>query len=1827
MVQLPNGRTPGSPSNPFLPGLGIGAISQAHRLVQEVNNQIAKAASDASAQGVPSSMIPAHPQYDRPMTVDEANQRIKAYYNSLPAKNNVDEVLKKLYEETLDDNKSAPKPPVVPIAAHYDTAKANALINDYVKQLSAAAVTYSISSPISDIQKQLKSAGIKTFPPVPKQTTYTDEKSATAALTAYTQAAQKLLNGVSSQKVAPAATVYDISANLKSVQNQLKVYKVAAPPMPVTKYSTQAAAQKALDLYVAKSNAALQKAGKSTTAKQAVQTTTYSIASNIKQIQQQLKTYKVVFPPAPKTLTFSSQSAAQSALNLYISQSNAALKKAGKATTATKQTTTQYYDVDSSLKSIYNAFISKGGSKSSLSLPSYKTSITSKSQADKIISDYLAKANKALPAAKSTSASAIGTGPKVTMAPGRYGSEFGMTLSQYNQFVKDNTGKAASDTESPGDWMARVYEQAHPLPTNIDPARTSGYKFVSQLNSAQKAGMLEYFERYDKTGMDEYQYRAKFGLDLRTTSGTYVPVTYGSYGHSVNTAPIGSGDIKLAAQSKQIINSNGSTGKATLVAAATPVTQVKLSPGTSALVKLQNLQKIYEAQNPGTVITKQGTVIKQVVAVGNKSSGVSKQYTVPTLEAADVTKQQASLQYQEKLAGTWKPAAIEDKVMVQKEEAAAQALRAQNELLANYKAPLDASGRKINPIQAQGSAGTGTADVRVIDTYDDGRIRAISGNADYYTEAAKQLAAQQALITPSSERTEAKMNMDLKASSAEMGFKEHNLELQKSDNIIVSSLAKLEAMTDPYIDNIGTSIVKALEPETRMGQIAQKAAKGQTLTEREYKDLQKYTGIGTKQEYSKFTRTVDDLFSDKGVNVAGFPISLSTVVPNVKIPILNWQTDSESIGKSVAYLESLAWTGATKAEKALIFPQVNSAASKLISNGVDALEHVNVGSKGQPLLVMGGTNEFTKNTIDSFVNLPKILPAAAISLNKSPQLIASALKESEFLIRNPGNIAPTAAYGTVGMASGMTVNFNKDPAGTALSFYLQGKEIELALKTLNDMGKVASLGGSLTGIVDRSTKLVEANPMKTDLIPLRSKGALIDILKSGEEISGSRAIPLSAGDAIRLNIPSSPGETINGIPIASTKGVMFSPDVGSTSVVGKGFLTDAFNFNKNKVGTLKSLEMLGKQTASAIKSNNPYALNDLMKTMSDRAAFKVSPRLTARVLKVKGIQTVKLPTELEKSILTSIKEKGNFVEHYSKWEKLAQEKANSTGRPVAIPAPKAASGYLEQESEFTVIFPKDANMVSKLDRFGNSTYYKIANKNFGGLTKEGYPVLNVGFGEMKKPLSALESLGKNIKYNTSIGVDKYGVFNKNDQFAANLIAIERDSQLNGKSTYYEGSFETGKHGVEHTTNVQANIQSLKLLNDLAADNTYLSDLGKYHDITKIGAHDQPYGGPHAVSGARAIKSGQIPSLVGKDLKYLQSLADDIAKHTEIKPLNIRNPVSGLKTSVLSRPSIEAKALANADRMDLTRFDMKVDESKLFRLNGSTIGDINKSLRLAETAVRESRLMTDASAELLPIKQVKSFHGYEFSDISNGGYAKSLSKLEGLSKYNLGESEYGLKAARSGVKLSTAGKYAISKSDRGVKPSGTAVNYNTGKSDRRVTPNTSRYVNSVKESSYTFAESVRQLNKLSDSYIYENAERGSKVTAYGYNGKGEYHPVTYNPKTGKYQYTPGKYQSVSGQYSAAKPYKAGSSPYKTSKGSYSATKADYSAKSGSYTPTKIKSNPYGTPGKGTNTLPPSQQPVKYKKNEYMKDQLAKKILNEQKTMMRLIGNKLGLSYLI
>ena len=362
-------------------------------------------------------------------------------------------------------------------------------------------------------------------------------------------------------------------------------------------------------------------------------------------------------------------------------------------------------------------------------------------------------------------------------------------------------------------------------------------------------------------------------------------------------------------------------------------------------------------------------------------------------------------------------------------------------------------------------------------------------------------------------------------------------------------------------------------------------------------------------------------------------------------------------------------------------------------------------------------------------------------------------------------------------------------------------------------------------------------------------------------------------------------------------------------------------------------------------------------------------------------ETDTLPGGIKSRVAKSLSETGRFTEEIDKIYDDAKAQSVETGKRVAVPTPKQAEGWLEAENESAMVAKGKAR--------------EITSKKFIGTTDKGVRIYKETTGaEVDTTKGILDRLSENRKYNMDLGLsEKYTIYNMNHLKFYAHEADARLGELYGDELSRPGAYEGGSHGPTHTGNVsETMIENTKVkipesyFKGEATPAVYKEWLGRIHDVTKVGAKENPKI-PHALSASEAVRRGLI-----KDKNFnsfynsltkegQQAFTKAISEHTTIKPVNryliteldlihkspkytyaideagnviikkgtndvyhlgsdLKHPVKsivgrvetlmeGIKTSVVDRPSKISKSLANADRADLSRFGIKPLKRMMF----------------------------------------------------------------------------------------------------------------------------------------------------------------------------------------------------------------------------------------------------------------------------------------------------------
>lgn len=337
---------------------------------------------------------------------------------------------------------------------------------------------------------------------------------------------------------------------------------------------------------------------------------------------------------------------------------------------------------------------------------------------------------------------------------------------------------------------------------------------------------------------------------------------------------------------------------------------------------------------------------------------------------------------------------------------------------------------------------------------------------------------------------------------------------------------------------------------------------------------------------------------------------------------------------------------------------------------------------------------------------------------------------------------------------------------------------------------------------------------------------------------------------------------------------------------------------------------------------------------------------------------------------------------YDTYTQLAYEKsAASGGAPVAIIAPKKASGYhLGMKEAMGAPFESEVYMVSAREVGGvvtPSDMIRITSRDFKGYAygPTGAKVVEVGVeGIHGTPRTGIvETMRENAAYNRDTFNSYYSPYptlfslniggtkiQRGWYNAAVQDAVLKAHEMYGEPGYWAPKGYYGQHGYEHSVAVAENIRGIisrspeteARLGGAASAERYANVMGLSHDIAKIGeAESQPY--THAFITAEAMRSGQLQTSLGTTTYNrlfggisradIIETSKAVSEHTQIQPMrspslrevvshprSALQPVLGLISEAIWRPGTAGRTLATADRLDIGRVGMTVRESKLFR---------------------------------------------------------------------------------------------------------------------------------------------------------------------------------------------------------------------------------------------------------------------------------------------------------
>lgn len=1223
----------------------------------------------------------------------------------------------------------------------------------------------------------------------------------------------------------------------------------------------------------------------------------------------------------------------------------------------------------------------------------------SQANAQAVVDSYLTKVNKALESkAASTSAAVAKTTATIDTAAlqknvntaldsiASQAAVYGVSVAKPSL-----TGLTVANAQITVDsYLAKVNNALAQVPppaiTNVDPQKSSGYSFKYTMSHAQQNKYLRENETYKQQGkpqLTEYEFRKANGITTETLSegrytapkitrnkysaagtGSSMKVTKDTGNSGTKHAPVGSGDIKL----QQIkVNTSGITGAVKKV-------------GTAE----------YNAKlRPGQIQLKDGSWVNQVQKVGgNAGKGeIRVNVTTPTALAD----------------------ARNDAIKARKE---AEAIR-------NAYVPVkDKSGRIIDAIQVKSAANTGEGAVSVQkrqilrDKKGDItgiKILASSGSAREIKNelnAAKRIA--KVAITDRTSALDQKAILSARekiASRMYTGEKIRYLsDLRNADTTANRRLKTFTAAQSKYytVDQKAFDReLKNIEKETKGMSEAQKK---KYLLERAKTDIPttgRASDLWTKLNSDIFTGEIDkglitggsvkyaksgsadvmDNISRKqmsGEPLTATEVSLLTAVNNGYKPSTTVKEFVNVIGKVTGktqkYLEKNLETRTAKDYSGLR----NEKVSTKLAGYVNSVRNAAIAVPGMVGGFAGGVAQAAEYT-----------GREAKTAIKSGSV--TGVKQAAF------NVGLSATLVASNMGRGSVKQYKEDPVEFVATLALTQAVLGGAGKGISKTNKyVKTQTGIKRGTIRKQT-------LGSEIIPYKEVGSTLDKMRAGEQIEGMHATVFRTkkGKKVFTNEPGhNPSYAEPGT--FGHKGRFSTVSDGIVEPFGEFFLTKRKSITPEFISDrLKPISKVtnpitGKvskvlKAELAKQSSKPVTLTDKaiswsgkqLKQNYEKNYTKFMTRSARKgekiVYKVSG-DPVKLTEAQWEKVFTKFKREGNFWTEYEKIQKIAQKQADKSGKPIATPSPKTALGDIEAESEVWWVFPKKGSKITSSQKIGK--------------TEKGVDIVEVRYGNQAPIVrkSVSQRMKENREYNKQVFKALDGKkYNLNHLKSYASDANRRLGELYGGKTTRPRAFEGGRHGKLHTEQVGKNVASQTAKG--AEGMEYW--LGVMHDVTKIGEYETA-GIPHAVAAAEVIKRGMITDARFNTFwnslskRNQSAFVKAIGEHTTIKPLNkhlitevslkdLRHPIKdlkdrvetlkeGVKTKVRDRPSEMSKALANADRMDLTRFGIKPQKRKMFDLKANKpSGKAVKSPSKVKTAEERIKLIEQ---KIKPNKSVK-----------------------------------------------------------------------------------------------------------------------------------------------------------------------------------------------------------------------------------------------------------------
>ena len=483
-------------------------------------------------------------------------------------------------------------------------------------------------------------------------------------------------------------------------------------------------------------------------------------------------------------------------------------------------------------------------------------------------------------------------------------------------------------------------------------------------------------------------------------------------------------------------------------------------------------------------------------------------------------------------------------------------------------------------------------------------------------------------------------------------------------------------------------------------------------------------------------------------------------------------------------------------------------------------------------------------------------------------------------------IPPMAVASATAVGTGMWQGYSADPAGFTGEFIGISKGMGLVTR---GVGAGVLRTGQAAGVV-RARTLVYQQRFGQN-VPYASKSWMLTQILENEFISGARGVRRPIGREFILDenvyqpaiLTRDPG-VYAGEPPAGTAGFFMTIGDKYIEPVGGYFLESGTLMDKLHGG------------------GRIYLLDD--------------------------IRTVKLPESVKQRVYERVESGQDFIDIYNaEIIPRALEQQRATGEPIAVPSPKRAHYTQQPELEAFVV----------TDNLSPASV--VTDQAFVGVSSTGTPISRIRLGS-QSPIATrgiLSTWRENLHYNWDVSYGMGKFYNTNYLASMGEWAMWKNLEIFERTVPgYRGEYS--QHGYEHSVGVYQNLldqyyRSSSLRSAATTEDLWMR--GKYHDITKIDDFDPRVPYPHAWAAGELIRTGRFtPADVAKlPERQRASLARDIAQHTDITP---EFSIKGLKTRIIDRPTVTSRALATADRMDLTRFGGTVKRSKLFKLPEETV---------------------------------------------------------------------------------------------------------------------------------------------------------------------------------------------------------------------------------------------------------------------------------------------------